>query len=203
MFYLIGVAHRVQTAENPGALNDGQAHLAGIIRDCIEQFAPRVIAEEHSREALGAYYSIAQQIAEEHKLEHRFCDPESDWRKAVGYKGRDQLEMEIFTHSWDVPPNDIICGRAGAIEMMIYFPMREGRWLECLTDTSAENVVFICGQAHIESFSELLRSKGIDVTVVKERIGVNPEDDRLMTLAHEYLAAHPDPTTDEPGVGNL
>jgi len=37
----------------------------------------------------------------------------------------------------------------------------------------------------------------------KERIGVNPEDDRLMTLTHEYLAAHPDPTTDEPGVGNL
>ena len=111
--------------------------------------------------------------------------------------------MEIFTHSWDVPPNDIICGRAGAIEMMVYFPMRERRWLECFADISAENVVFIRGQAHIESFSELLRSKGIDVTVFAERIGVNPEDDRLMTLAHEYLAAHPDPTTDEPGVGNL
>jgi len=203
MFYLIGVAHRVQTFENPGAQNEGQAKLAGTIRDCIEQFAPRVIAEEHSREALGAHHSIAQQLAKEHKLEHRFCDPESDWRKAVGYKGRDQLEMEIFTHSWEVPPNDIICGRAGAIEMMLYFPMRERRWLECLADMRAENVVFICGQAHIESFSELLRSKGIDVTVVADRIGVGPEDDRLMTLAHEYLTAHPDPTTDEPGVGNL
>jgi hypothetical protein len=203
MFYLIGVAHRVQTFENPGAQNEGHAMLAGTIRDCIEQFAPRVIAEEHSREALGARHSIAQQLAEEHKLEHRFCDPESDWRKAVGYKGRDQLEMEIFTHSWDVPPNDIICGRAGAIEMILYFPMRERRWLECLADMCAENVVFICGQAHIGSFSELLRSNGIDVTVVAERIGVNPKDDQLMTLAHEYLAAHPDPITDEPGVGNL
>jgi hypothetical protein len=111
--------------------------------------------------------------------------------------------MEIFTHSWDVPANDIICGRAGAIEIALYLPMRERRWLECLADMRAENVVFICGQAHIESFSELLRSKGIDVTVVADRIGVGPEDDRLMTLAHEYLTAHPDPTTDEPGVGNL
>ena len=105
MFYLIGVAHRVQTSENPGVQNAGQAQLAGTIRDCIEQFAPLAIAEEHSREALGAHQSIARQLAEEHKLEHRFCDPESDWRKAVGYKGRDQLEMEILTHSWDVPPN--------------------------------------------------------------------------------------------------
>ena len=203
MFYLIGVAHRVQTFENRDALNEVQAQLAKTIRDCIERFAPRVIAEEHSREALGERHSIAQRLAEEHKLEHRFCDPESDWRKAVGYKGRDQLEMEIFTHSWDVPPNDIICGRAGAIEMVQYFSMRERRWLECLADVLADNVVFICGQAHIESLARLLQSHGVDFTVIAERIGVKAEDDRLMSLTRAYLAEHPDPTKDEPGVGNL
>jgi len=67
----------------------------------------------------------------------------------------------------------------------------------------AENVVFVCGQAHIESFARLLQSYGVDFTVVAERIGVNAEDDRLVALARAYLAAHPDPTKDEPGVGNL
>jgi hypothetical protein len=203
MFYLIGVAHRVQTFENWDVLNEGQTQLAATIRACIERFAPRGIAEEHSREALGEHHSIAQRLAEEHKLEHRFCDPESDWRKVLGYKSRDQLEMEIFTHSWDVPANDIICGRAGAIEIALYLPMRERRWLECLADVLAENVVFVCGQAHIESFARLLQSYGVDFTVVAERIGVNAEDDRLVALARAYLAAHPDPTKDEPGVGNL
>lgn len=203
MFYLIGVAHRAQTFENWAALNDGQAQLAGTIRDCIKRFALRVVAEEHSREALGEHHSIAQRLAEEHKLEHRFCDPESEWRKAVGYKGRDDLEVQIAMHSWDPVSADIRCARAGAIELALYFPMRERYWLECLEDLLAQDVLFICGQAHIESFAELLRSQGVEVTVVAESMGVNAEDDRVVRLAREYLAAHPDPTKDEPGVGNL
>jgi hypothetical protein len=203
MFYLIGVAHRVQKFDDSETLNDGQAELAEVIRKSIIRFSPRVIAEEHSCEALGESHSIARWLAGEYKLEHRFCDPPMEERRKMGYKGRDQLEIEIFTHSWDVPPQDVICGRAGAIEMVTYFPMRERYWLQCLSEVLAQDVLFICGQAHIESLSQLLKSEEVDVTVVAERIGVNAEDDRLMTLARNYLAAHPDPAQDEPGVGNL
>ncbi len=62
MFYLIGVAHRVQTFENSDALNEGQTQLAESTRDCIERFVPRVFAEEHSREAVGERHSIAQRL---------------------------------------------------------------------------------------------------------------------------------------------
>jgi hypothetical protein len=65
---------------------------------------------------------------------------------------------------------------------------------------SQEEVLFICGQAHIESFAQPLKSKGVEATVVAERIRVNAEDDRLMTLARNYLTAHPNPAKDEPGV---
>jgi hypothetical protein len=203
MVYLIGVAHRIQKFGDWNTLNEGQVELVEAIRNCIERFRPRVIAEEHSLEALGESHSIAKRVADEYKLEHRFCDPDSDWRKRACYKGRDQLEMEIFTHSWDVPASEIICGRAGAIERVMYFPVRERYWLECLADVLAQDDLFICGQAHIESFSQLLRSEGVEVTILAERIGVNAEDDRLMALARDYLEVHPDPIKDEPGVGNL
>jgi hypothetical protein len=201
MFYLIGVAHRAQQYEEWQTLDENQLRLVKAIRDSIERLSPSVIAEEHSLEALGQFYSIAKRLADEFRLEHRFCDPRSDERNRMGYKDRGQLEIEIFTHSWDVPPHDIICGRAGAIEIVIYFPMRERYWLQCLSDVLAQDVLFICGQAHIESFSQLLKSEEIDVTIVAERIGVNAEDDRLMTLARNYLAAHPDPAQDELGEG--
>ena len=86
---------------------------------------------------------------------------------------------------------------------MKYFPMRESYWLECLSDVLGKDVLFICGQAHIESLAQLLRSKSVEVTVAAERIGVNAEDDRIVALARNYLAEHPDPMKDEPGVGNL
>src|ERR1019366_2930548 len=134
MFYLIGIAHRVQQFDDSDTLNDRQAELAEAIRNGIDRFSPRVIAEEHSLEALGKSHSIAQRLADEYKLEHRFCDPPMEDRRKMGYKGRDQLEIEIFTQSWDVPPQDVICGRAGAIEMAVYFPMREWYWFQCLSD---------------------------------------------------------------------
>ncbi len=81
--------------------------------------------------------------------------------------------------------------------------MRERYWLDSSADVLAEDVLFVCGQAHVESFANLLRSQGVEVTMVAERIGVNGEDDRLIALAQEYLGVHPDPTKDEPGVGNL
>ena len=98
MFYLIGVAHRIQSFEDWDALNDEQLESAEGIRNCNERFKPQVIAEEHSHEALRQYHSIAQLIATEHKLEHRFCDPESEWRKRTGYKGRDDIESLIAMH---------------------------------------------------------------------------------------------------------
>jgi len=203
MFYLIGVAHRVQKFDDWDTLNEGQSELAEAIRNSVHRCSPRVIAEEHSLEALGKSQSIAKRLANEYKLEHRFCDPPTEQRKQMGYKGRDQLEFEIFTNSWDVPPRDVICGRAGAIEMAVYFPMRERYWFQCLSDVLSQDVLFICGQAHIASFSQLLKSEKVDVTVAVERIGVNAEDDHLMTLARDYLVAHPEPTKNEPGVGTL
>lgn len=55
-----------------------------------------------------------------------------------------------------------------------------------------KNVLFVCGQAHIESFAQLLNSRGIETSVLAQRIGVNAEEDRLTMLARDYLAAHPE-----------
>jgi len=40
----------------------------------------------------------------------------------------------------------------------------------------AQDVLFICGQAHIENFSRLLEAKGVEVTVVAERIASRVRD---------------------------
>jgi hypothetical protein len=129
MFYLIGVAHRAQQFDDWDNLNQDQVRLVEQIRSCIERFSPIVCAEEHSREALGKSYSVVQRVAEEHSVEHRFCDPESDWRQKSGYRGRDQIAVEIFMHSWNPLPPDEITARAGAIEIALYFPsVRDTGW---------------------------------------------------------------------------
>ncbi len=55
-----------------------------------------------------------------------------------------------------------------------------------------QNVIFVLGDGHIESFAELLGSEGIASVVTERHIGVNPEDDALMATGLRYLQEHPD-----------
>src|SRR5271156_5906838 len=96
MFYVMGVAHRVQ-ARSPGSLlTESRRFFKQSLLSWIGKLQPDVLAEEHSQEALGHDRSIAQEIAFELGIEHLFCDPTQSERAQIGYKNRCQISLDLF-----------------------------------------------------------------------------------------------------------
>jgi hypothetical protein len=197
MFYIIGVAHRAQVMASGNELNADQQRLSECLTQLVREVKPALIAEEQSIEGLGKTQSIPQQIAEKTGIQHRFCDPDSKQRAAMGYKSREQMSLAMFTgnEGWELS-NAEIEAKAGAIEIGRYFPMRERFWLQQLSDHLAADVAFVCGDAHVEGFVGLLKRNGIPFRIVDRAIGVNDEDRYTLENALKYLEKHPELRSD-------
>lgn len=77
MLYIIGLAHRAQSYLEGREKDERQLAFEEILRRVVEEVQPTLIAEEDSEESLGERRasSIAKAIADERRIEHRFCDP--------------------------------------------------------------------------------------------------------------------------------
>jgi hypothetical protein len=69
-------------------------------------------------------------------IKHRFCDPDSEERKALGIEDPDSKH-----------------GRA----------QREQVWLSQIADCKLRRVLFVCGDDHYDAFTQLLRANGFNV----------------------------------------
>jgi len=193
MFHIIGVAHRAQVIRPGNELTEDQKRLSRCLSRLVKEFRPALVAEEQSAEGLGENQSIPQQTAASAGIEHRFCDPDSKQRAAMGYRDRQAIGLEIFLSSegWDLSPAEIEA-KAGAIEIARYFPMRERFWLDKLVDRADSEIAFVCGDAHIEAFVDLLNERRIPSRLVDRAIGVNDEDRYVLGSALNYLREHPE-----------
>ena len=193
MFHLIGVAHPIQSYEPGHQLNEGQGILSECLIRLIDEVKLAVIGEEQSQEALGERISIPREVAQKAGIESRFCDPDSIQRQAMGYRDRQAILQDVFLgdDGWNLSAVDLDA-KAGAIEIVRYFPLREQYWLERLTDQKHSETAFVCGNAHIESFTDLLTKNGIPSRVVKRGIAVNQEDGYRTEIALAYLEKHPE-----------
>ena len=52
--------------------------------------------------------------------------------------------------------------------------------------------MFVCGDAHVDSFRELLEENDIDSTPAAQHIGVTPSDDDWWNRVKKYIDAHPE-----------
>ena len=193
MVHLIGVAHRAQIAGPGEQLNQDQKRLSDCLSRVVEQIKLDLIAEEQSAESLGGNVSIPRRISQEAGIEHRFCDPDSKQRAAMDYHDRQSIGIDLFLgdDGWNLSPVELDA-KAGAIELVRYFPMRERFWVERLADRAQSEIAFVCGNAHIEGFVNLLKEKGIPSRIVDRGIGVNDEDRYRLEIAVEYLKKHPE-----------
>jgi hypothetical protein len=196
MLHIIGLHHSVQARSPDADLNEGQQAFAQCLQASIQQVKPVVIAEEHSEEVLKLLgrVSIAKEIAEREHIDHRFCDPPPCQRIVIGYKGSSDIEVEMSMESrWDLPYEERRLV-ARAIEIGRYFPKREKFWFECLNVSLCreKEVVFVCGDLHIESgsFTRLLEHEGVPYQIVERRIGVAEDEPYYLALAH--LRRHPE-----------
>lgn len=194
MFYLIGVAHRAQAKTRGCELTEAQGAFAACLRHAVEEIRPDLIAEENSEEALATnrQTSIAKEVADEAEIEHRLCDPNQEQRQAIGYVDGATMEMAMFMSNEGSLSDDEIRNKARAIEIARYFPLRERFWLDRLEDYCNRDVLFICGDAHVQTFARLLEREGTPCRVLERGIGVNDEDRLWFDQALQYLAGHPE-----------
>lgn len=193
MIYIIGLAHRAQARKPRAPLTAPQETFAACLRHIIQKAQPAFVAEEDSEEALAnrREVSIAREIAEENGIAHRFCDPNREQRRALGYKDGQMLEIEIFTQDDGGLSNDEIRLKARAIEIGRYFPVRENFWLERLNGLLERDGIFICGDGHVDGLSRLLQTRNVPYTTERRGIGLT-EEDGWFTVALQHLKEHPE-----------
>lgn len=169
MIYLVGVNHEIQykqKTENKKAKEFGK-----YIFNVIKGNRISVIAEELSEEALKlnkCNESISRENSHKLKIEHKFCDPDTEERTKIGYPTIKQIKEELNL------PKPKSVAEHKLQESLIkekeksYFPIRERFWLEKIKDRLKENILFICGDDHIESFSILLKSKSTKYKILSK-----------------------------------
>jgi hypothetical protein len=157
LLYLIGGNHAVQFKSVLAQMFDEservwkkreafKAHVA----EMIDKLDIEILAEEFSEEAKrqsGAgsfgetalefsWETVLQQFCKAKGIEHRFCDPDSEERKALGIEDPDSKR-----------------GRA----------QRERVWLSRIAGCKHRRVLFVCGDTHYDAFAQLLASNGFNV----------------------------------------
>jgi hypothetical protein len=80
--------------------------------------------------------TVLEQFSKTKRIEHRFCDPDSQERKALGIEDPDSERGRV---------------------------QREQVWLSRIADYKHRRVLFVCGDNHYDAFAQLLESNGFSV----------------------------------------
>jgi hypothetical protein len=179
MFYLVGVEHGVQSKSKDATETAEQAEYRSSLERAIKAFKPAILAEEFNKDALerAAFVRKApqepftKQIAFEAGISHMFCEPDLYTKLDFGYQGRDGW-LHHIDGLWEQVPEPNRSLLAGALEIMKDFPLREELWLNQMKDVLGEEIIFICGDGHIETFAERLAAKKIGSKIVQRQIGM-------------------------------
>lgn len=198
MIFIIGLAHREQCSSDENPKTHAQTQYVATLESLVRRVSPLCIAEEDSEEALASRNSVslAKPIAAKFGIEHRFCDPTMEERKGIGYRDGSYLQANIFMHDDRNMTQQEIQAKARALEIAKYWRVREEFWLGKLKNLKG-NVVFVCGDGHIETFTALLAQRSIHFEVVARGIGVNKQDEAEMAAGWQYLREHPDVVSEE------
>jgi hypothetical protein len=194
MLHIIGVSHQVQSRKSDDEESEAHHAFSRLLKQIIQEVHPTFVAEEESEENLLEHQkvSIVKEIADSERVEHRFCDPNRAQRKAIGYLRSD----EILSRLRDLLGKNLRfeeCSlRASAIEVGQHFRKRERFWLQGLNGCHEQDVLFVCGDGHIESFTELLKNEGIPYKVLERGVGMTEADHEKVRGILQYLEAHPE-----------
>jgi len=78
-----------------------------------------------------------------------------------------------------------------ATEIARYFPLRERFWFDHLPPHRDRDGIFICGDAHVDTFGFLLTRERVEARALVRGLGLD-ERDRDHYRALQYLADHPE-----------
>jgi hypothetical protein len=165
---IIGIADHNYQYPRPG--NSHAKDFGSYLAKLCKEHTFSIIAEELSEEELafrGLSESIARQVAvSNHGIEHLFADPNKDERRALGIPDDDEICRLHHIRRADFEDlGDAEIKTKGRL----YWPRREAEWLRRIRERDTFPCLMIVGAAHVRSFSELLKTEAIDVSVVCDR----------------------------------
>ncbi|MDD1779034.1 MAG: hypothetical protein LUQ65_12785 [Candidatus Helarchaeota archaeon] len=185
MIYLIGVNHGVQDyrwKQYAALIEEFQAYLYAAITN----YKITRLAEEYNEDYLEGKNpnSVLKDISESspHKLPHLYCDPNTAERQSIGMPSDEEMEEEalksfnlsyrsfkafIVSEDFDRELFDKLKKQKKLIGKR-YWPLREQFWLDKVKRHIDENILFIVGACHIESFSDLIKHNGCKFSVINE-----------------------------------
>src|SRR6266480_869398 len=179
MFYLIGVEHSVQSIPVTRVETSNHTEYRVCLERAIHTYKPAVVGEEYNNDAFARAEFVKREtqefftrkIAEKAGVKHVLCDPDLKTRMAIGHQSMlcwPQLVAELREPVPD-SEQDLLCK---GLEIVKDMPIREKYWLSQLKPFLEKDIIFVCGDGHVESFAELLGSQKLLSKVVKRKIGM-------------------------------
>lgn len=163
MIYIIGVKHdeQIGSSKNFDHIKQFKADLESLILDNNIS----IIAEEFSKQALETYgASPSYEVACTKNLKYIFCDPDINERKRLGIQLREEtaknLELDILNLNQQEENQINIAHKK-------FDDLRENEWLNRIRYNTQDEIVFVCGFGHTETFSSLLKDNGYERKVYK------------------------------------
>ncbi|MBF0505832.1 MAG: hypothetical protein HQL09_03255 [Nitrospirae bacterium] len=160
---LIGLSHCYQLEGCALEWKKFETYLEDL---CLRE-RPDIIAEELNEEVIrkwNAYDSVARKTAISMRIDHLFCDPDLDQRRALGIKCRRGIAHELGYGSVLTGKQ---CFEVNEIEKT-HWEKRERFWLDRLIGRFFEKCVFLLGANHVSRFSVLLTENGIQPMVIEK-----------------------------------
>jgi len=167
MIYIHAVDH---SAQHKGKDYDpvGASRLEKMLESLWGKKDISVVAEEFSEEACEkstVKASVCKEVSYRLKLQHIYCDPNSRERNELGIPTEAEIWIQAkieLSVQYIKKENFAYCDQLAAK----YHLIREKFWLKKLERQRGENVIFICGHDHIDSFSTMLTKNGWEVETV-------------------------------------
>lgn len=141
MIYLLGVDHQVQHQKNTQISMVFGFYLSRKVKELDIKF----IGEEWFLDLLkenGVNTTVSQDVAKKFNIEHRFCDPDRNERKEIGWLSKKDDHL------------------------------REKYWLERIRDKTSTGIIFVCGADHLKQFSKLLTDSGFESQILPKRFDI-------------------------------
>jgi len=175
MVYIIGVDHLIQYRGpvHESLMNEFILFINKLIRDKKITVAAEELSEESLRDVCMSDTSTVRTASESAGIEHVFCDPDDIERKKLGIPYHAEIRDMVKKKMGITEKFILDAGLRSRVEeetdrlSRTFWPAREEHWLSRISGRLHENVLFICGHEHVESFSKLLADRGFDSEVIE------------------------------------
>jgi hypothetical protein len=155
---IIGTHHPIQLEGN--VEKSGQDEFVALIEQVVHLLGIELIAEEMSEEGLdGTNCSTASKVALELGIEHLFCDPTTEERRALGIA--DVGRIKAFAAM------GLRRAESASEQIKAAYSRREREWLRRIEEAKTWPVLFVCGADHVEPFRRLCSESGLKVQVLE------------------------------------